>query len=1610
MSNITRTFRLGRMNKQLDERLVPQDEYIDALNIRVNSSEGSEAGTIENATGNELLVTPKYKFQNTSIFTKTIGAYADSSRETLYWFLHDPLNATSGGVVDMIVSYNVASNQISYHVVSTSVLNFNPQYLITGVSMVDDLLFFTDNYNPPRKINVKRFYPEPDATHVDLITAEDINVIVTPPALSPSIKMTNTAGGEDFLELRFVSFAYRYRYLDGEYSALSPFSEVAFIPKAFSIDTNKYLNGGMKNRFNTALVTFNTGGNNVVGVDLCFKYADDDLVRVIDKYDKYDEGWPNDSSQTIAFTNKKIYTVLPDSEILRLYDNVPLLAKAQTLMGNRLMYGNYVEGFDLKDSFGVPIRTNFYAKGISDTTGLVEGQGFMETTQYTIYGGETVTTQGAFIIDFSDLELTAGSIFAFNINVFHDDFSGPDAGLVTAEDGQEAFTLSFTYTLTENYTNGYQLVNSPSFQSAIGIGNTQNIVDCGDGFTLNDELHCSVVPPAGYVLNSTGFTSIIGELGFKITVTTSQPNLALFTIPALAYADSEEPLVVSLYEYLRISNVEWAFQSLGDLRSLHSNRDYEVGIVYMDEYNRASTAIVSGSNAVHFPASASDTVNRIRVTIPSDMTPPAGAVRYRFVLKPTEEDYDVVYTSFYYLDPTENALWMRLDGDNQRKVEVGDELIVKADANGPLNTKRVVSVLEKQPFMRDEIVEGSLPGIYIRVNQQGFTIDSSSTLQLGCDQVIEVNNVISQGPPAIAYDLHDNGDNWAITAGSEVKILFDANRENRGGCGDPCGAMRYYFEVTRIASQDYVDFADFWVGENINLNDGETDVDCADSDSPVGTTFQTVQPTYDHTTANPLSVFQPDGGFTVQFVRSSVDDRLTMCVFSGISACAGFIGIGSTNSKLEVKVCVTQAKRPVIFETLPQDAQPDIFFESSDVYVCDSSGHEGNVQNQVLGATPGIVDLDFFNCFCFGNGVESYKAQDAMEGHYFRLGQRVTSTSSREFRRIRRFADITYSGIYNDESNVNKLNEFNLGLVNYKALEDSYGHIQRLEGRDTNILCLQEDKVSYVMVGKNILSDAGGGSALVSVPDVLGQQLARTEEYGISYHPESYAEYGFDKYFTDAKRGVVLRLSGSGVQEQMVPISSMGMSPYFRQLFIDGMTTQKLGGYDPYMNEYVLAPNSSPLPIEEECFNCGRSLSIQLTNDRVNYCFNTGGATGILTIGINPSDTVTILLSHGSNSATSTFTSFGNIFINVEDPSVESYTITLSGSGTASFVASCPKPASLQVRVITITSNSLAGQTTQNEYYWVSGTYTSPSYTSSVVFDEGGAPFVVSQYQAFQSLMGQSSTPQNNSTLRVVNRKVGSDSFDFDYQRHRFYAIRTDNVYDSDVVSVALLLQEAQNLQPINISNSPISHYGEYEVGGTGAALYIIYDYRDANEMQLCIGERLEDACCGCALNEVYPRYTKFEGSTAKPLAYADTICNETALSFVYYHTGGQNMPQIGDRVFSDFAGANTVDWRVIKLNQHNVYIKTGSNGVIYDLDPCAAIAYTIGEGSYDVTTACAATNTFSVFSGSGVINVGYHLYLDINFSAPLQPGYYKYGSSVLEIGPYGEIIDSTLC
>ena len=115
--DIKTNFILGKMNKSVDERLIPPGQYIDAQNVRLGSTEGTEIGAVENSKGNSRLTTIEYGSSPLSALATCIGTYADGVNENIYWFVHDPANSVSvSQKVDLIVSYNTTTEILRYHI------------------------------------------------------------------------------------------------------------------------------------------------------------------------------------------------------------------------------------------------------------------------------------------------------------------------------------------------------------------------------------------------------------------------------------------------------------------------------------------------------------------------------------------------------------------------------------------------------------------------------------------------------------------------------------------------------------------------------------------------------------------------------------------------------------------------------------------------------------------------------------------------------------------------------------------------------------------------------------------------------------------------------------------------------------------------------------------------------------------------------------------------------------------------------------------------------------------------------------------------------------------------------------------------------------------------------------------------------------------------------------------------------------------------------------------------------------------------------------------------------------------------------------------------------
>ena len=1482
MAEITRNFIAGRMNKSVDERLLPNGEYIDALNVRLGSTEDSEVGSVENAKGNTRLTNLSINGTPLSEQAKCIGAFEDGQRETIYWFIHD--SSFNGGIADLVVSFNVTQTLLTYHVVTTSsplvpdeisVLNFNSRYLITGVNRVEDLLFWTDNYNQPRVINIKRNY---DSVAPDL--AEQLLVIKKPPTQAPTFELVNVSGEENFLEERFITFAYRYRYEDGEYSALSQFCEPAFVPKSFEYTIDSGLNEGMVNAFNSANVTFNSGGRLVKSVEVVFKETTSNVIKSIELFNKQNLGYADNTNYILSFNNSKIYTVLNATQLVRMFDNVPLKAQAQTVMGNRLIYGNYVDGYDLEDLNLNPIKLEYFTELISEEIGIGEFPDFSIAYIYSIDVQRSTPNAAAFF-DLADVELKAGTTLFFEIRYGHQGFSGDTPAPTQTSSNLE---LDFSFNLPVDFNSVYELSIDPSFVNLLGTAaNIKPVYDsvpgnetsC-DGSTVTDNFNCTI--PNNLDALSKFASGISGE-GQPITIISSPSSTEIGIVPiAMRFVDDLANPTFNVYEYYQVSSSSGTFISTGNPKSLHSDRDYEIGIVYMDEFNRSSTALVSPQNTVHVGCSKSATQNSVQVTIPQEQLAPSWADRYKFVMKPDFEDYNTVYSNLFIADTTTSAVFFLLEGENARKVQEGDRLRVKADTSGVTSRCQYATVLTKTAETRNFIVpaptsesgqEIPIPaGTYMKIIPNDFTVVEAELpfilegAKSNCGQRKGEHPRLSY--PVSIPDVDNPGLylQYDIPQGSRVNINVTFNRNGTNG---KCEKRAYILELKLVASQDYDNFKEFFDGDNIasRLDGGRVEV-AGSQDCP---------PPYFANYYNPVLRVPADGQMPAdrcvyqwQFIEGNESgtpgdptNSLSLGLV-GTNSCAGAANSQKRRACIDATIEVFRAETTLVFETEPQDATPDLWYESADVYSIDkdTGTHEGNIQNQTA-TQSAIIKTDFFNCFSFGNGVESYRIRDSVVGKEFSLGERTTSTSEVEFRQAHRFSDLTYSGVYNDESNVNKLNEFNLGLLNFKPLEDVYGPIEKLSGRETDILVLQEDKISYVLAGKNLISDSVGGGTVASIPEVLGTQIARIEEYGISRNPESFCSWGFDKYFTDAKRGAVIKLTGSsGSNEQLTVVSESGMRSWFRDRFISSINYQKIGGFDPYMNEYVLSMNPTELPSEEECIACGINREFTFNNDKsVEYCLDLGtvvGDTALTVTAQTPSgselssirvrynsvDVVpTTVLSNGTT---------GWIF-DKNSVSQNTATVFIEGKKNSSLTVrlACPAPSTIRVYQICLTNKPDAGNNIHNEYRWTDGTFVSPLHSEQVTFLDDTGTFVISQYTNIVAPQGAGVVPANGAQVSIISNKRPTDSFVFDPAQDSFYSLSTSTNYPPTPAGIASLLNDAGAPLPLNVSQAPTVYSGEFIMPVTGGNLYLVYDYRQSTPASLCYStSSLQNACCDC--------------------------------------------------------------------------------------------------------------------------------------------------------------------
>ncbi len=1194
-------FLRGKLQTDFDERMVPNGEYVFAENIRVSTSLGSNVGAINNVLGNKLL-------QDIGVpGSTTIGTATDESTGDLYYF-------TTSATTDGVYQYDVDNDILTPLLLDTTgrILNFSTGFLITGANVIvnsdftKSLLSWTDDLNPPRILNIERA----KTYGLDGFIEDDISVIKKPPRFPPEAQLTFTTGTlENNIDDKFLSFSYRYKYLDGGFSALSSFTNYVFEPGEFDVDFQTLENDGMINAFNAVDLSFDTGSERVTDIELVFKESNSNNLFVIETLNKEDQGWSDNEVRSQQFINNKIYAILPEDEIFRNYDNVPRLAKAQEFVGNRLMYADYVEGYNLLDSDGNDINLDY--------TPTIVSTSFVSTNvPYTII--QTINSGDTIVYDFTEISLVADTSLLFDTKLSSVIYGG-------------SFDDTITYILNKDYSSASALVADADFSNFITVVLTGFFTE---GFTATNP------PPSSSVDSISPFSlfSVSSE-----TFSVMAPSV-VYSVPVVPF------LLNSPYAYLDTTSL--TYQSFDSTSSLKSNRSYEIGVLYLDEYNRSTTVLTSTENTAY--VNLENSIDRNRLLLAISSKPPFWADRYKYVIKQDKTLYQTLYINLFYEDGL--FRWARLEGENKNKVAEGDTLIVKSDLGGPLDiltTTKVIEVVDQPADFISSNPTSEEAGLYMKLKPIGFSMNATDLTfrnYVGSQHQRYPTDVFT----APVFGTTDGGFTpFPLNTGSKVRIFIKF--EARGSI-----AFVAIYDQSFVVQDDYTSIEDWFNAEVGDLGDFGTN-------------------------------FTRSNGFTVDgsqyFVRSHRD------------------GTASRSITTDLRFEVFSTEGILIFETKPLQSNEEIFFETEEVFEIINGEHQGNVQNQsptsedfthsgtqtvvitsntftspvfgtiedtlftpyniplgssvrinvtffaggaigldaeydqtfiatapynnmedffdaevvdlgVFGATytrdsgfnddgsqyfvwsatdgtatdlltttvlfevslnqPGSAKslLNAFNCFSFGNGAESFRYKDEFNSPFLNIDLRPTSTSVEGFSEVRRYADITYSSVYNENSNLNGLNEFNLSLANFKDdIDKKYGSIQKLYSRDTDLVVFQETKTSKVLVAKNLLLNADGTANVSSIETVLGQQVPSAGEYGIARNPEGFAFWGNRFYVPDGNRGVILRHGLDGYTE----ISRVGMRGFFKNLLRDNPNTPKFGAYDPVNDEYVL--NVGPITL-----------------------------------------------------------------------------------------------------------------------------------------------------------------------------------------------------------------------------------------------------------------------------------------------------------------------------------------------------------------------------------------------------------------------------------------------
>lgn len=1250
MPELKRNFTSSRMNKTLDERLVARGEYRDALNIEISSSEGNDVGSVQNILGNKYAYGSAISSANLGNNPKCIGVYADNKTEKIYWFV-------ASDTKSLILEFDQTNNTVVPILVDTnSILSFNTNYLITGINIIDNLLFWTDDQTEPKKINIDdwRGYANGSYNHTQISSSDfvedQITVIKKSPIKPPTITMssskrsgiietslnstsftestspfdpvdtgsygninvTNAAnfivgdklkltlldgtsteeiivsitevvgpriftinidsisqdipvGSQDWkvvlveekpiFEFKFPRFAYRYKYKDNEYSAIGPYSDVAFLPNDFDYNPKKGYNKGMVNTLRSLKVGNFTDSvpNGVTEIDILYKESSNNNIYTVQSIKTTDDEYTAGTNGEVEITSDVIYKVLPSMQSLRPYDNVPLKAKAQAMSANRIMYGNYLENFNMKDAGNNDISVKFEVSIIQDPNTAVEVREAkpsiksLRTYQVGVvyrdaYGRETpvfTDPSGSFTLD------KASSI---NYNVLR----------VKITSNIPSWAESYKYYIKEASDEYYNLAMDRHYPAE--DGNVWLAFPSAERNKVSEETFLVLKKKH----NSDSFVS--DEARYKIiSISNDAPDFIKISNVTKGLLDSdssgvsnENIFLSSGYPqadrtYLHIAKAKWQ-KVFGGATNDHSENTVPVHNLS----NLILRIIGSGARSQWYDVAS--------------ITLDTASSYYVVSIEDKLEEDDIAFVPTYSSSNTTLSL----------------EIAQKTVKTEPEFQGRFFTKVERDGVLESAILSPEDPNDYrVTASTHVYALNGKTASK---NYWRDENKGVYPGGAGANDEKHAEwffcGNTYHDYQLSEGNMAVGGNK-HRGRLASAALAKSTAGFGAK-AGNDYLEIAYHWWGGDDR--DAWTNFwnDFTSQHKPeyrnIVKSLETINMKFRFTDDPDQTIYTTQAfrkSFIVAYDVSNVANgkwgsmrviKWTLLLDKQIQWAPEDNGKTSKANATQIEFLDVYASgdekgltsdNPAIWETEPKETTDlNLYYEISEAF--NKSVH-GNSQV-----------LTYSNCFSFGNGVESDRIRDDFNAPTIGKGVKVSTVLDTPYEEERKSSEIIYSGLYNSTSGVNETNQFIQADKITKKLNPQYGSIQLMRHRQYGLDVLCEDKCFKIPTDKDLLFTAEGNPSVTVSSNVLGTPNPYAGDYGISKNPESYAQYGFRAYFTDKARGTVLRLSNNGLE----PISKYGLESYFRDNL--KAATTAIGSYDVTKHEYNITLNFDTVSFKED--------------------------------------------------------------------------------------------------------------------------------------------------------------------------------------------------------------------------------------------------------------------------------------------------------------------------------------------------------------------------------------------------------------------------------------------